>query len=158
MCRGGRSSGGEEVVSSSVFECVYWRLDCWWTNISTRTQYPGYREARILQNLFKLRVEVMNETLKYVVWALVTVGLFYGDLGTDVALLVDLVTVQKDLVLAAVVGGILILHVLVLSLYDMFAAGGLGLKGVVLNLTFTRVLYIVFSPSCKDTPYDDAKR
>lgn len=85
-------------------------------------------------------------------------GLFYGDLGTDVALLVDLATVQNDLVLAGVVGGILILHIVVLSIYDLFAAGGLGLKGVILNLTFTRVLYIVFSPVFMDTSYDDAKR
>lgn len=100
----------------------------------------------------------MNETLKYAAWAVLTVGLFYGDLGTDVALLVDLATVQNDLVLAGVVGGILILHIVVLSIYDLFAAGGLGLKGVILNLTFTRVLYIVFSPVFMDTSYDDAKR
>eukprot|EP00729_Bicosta_minor_P003488 gene3488-30246_t len=107
---------------------------------------------------FLSSMKFMNETLKYAAWAVLTVGLFYGDLGTDVALLVDLATVQNDLVLAGVVGGILILHIVVLSIYDLFAAGGLGLKGVILNLTFTRVLYIVFSPVFMDTSYDDAKR
>jgi hypothetical protein len=84
--------------------------------------------------------------------ALFSAVLYYMDLGTDIQFASDLRACANDKEsgnadleqIFFVVVAVIAIHPFVLSVLDLFSSGGRGWKGVVMNLTFTRVILAAY--------------
>jgi hypothetical protein len=75
-------------------------------------------------------------------------SIYYVDLVLDVLVAIEYMDGEQTRSAGIIMICILAFHVLILSGVDLFSKGGMGLFGVVLNVSFTRMAYTLVAPSC----------
>ena len=95
--------------------------------------------------------------VKYpVLFALLNAAIYYADFGTDLKLAIDVngecvAYENPPTVLPYINIVVILLHPVVMSAADLFAKGGMGWFGVLLNLTNTRMLYALYKAMAGDS-------
>ena len=75
-------------------------------------------------------------------------AVYYADLALDVIVAIEYMGDEQTRTAGIVMICILAFHTLLLSAIDLFSKDGMGLFGVLLNLSFVRMAYTLVAPSC----------